>query len=106
MTAPYPPELLPNTPRRPVPPHLKRCSIAGSISCSRKSSQAPIEAELMYWLPPSRVKQSGKATTHGGRPLSPNNRSEPFRQVLAEADPIRVGQAAAREADKIHQQGQ
>ena len=46
---------------------LKRCSIAGSISSSRKSSQAPIEAELMYWLPPSRVKQSGKATTGGMR---------------------------------------
>src|SRR5216684_4322317 len=70
VTAPYPPELLPNTPRRPLPPHLKRCSIAGSISSSRKSSQAPIEAELMYWLPPSRVKQSGKATrsTSRGKP--------------------------------------
>ena len=31
---------------------------------------------------------------------------EPFRQVLAEADPIRVRQAAAGEADKIHQQRQ
>jgi hypothetical protein len=30
-------------------------------------SHAPIEAELMYWLPPSRVKQSGKATTGGMR---------------------------------------
>jgi hypothetical protein len=37
---------LPNTPRRPVPPHPKRCSIAGTISCSRKSSQAPVEAEF------------------------------------------------------------
>jgi hypothetical protein len=26
-------------------------------------SHAPTTAELMYWLPPSRVKQSGKATT-------------------------------------------
>ena len=75
VIAPYPPELLPNTPRRPVPPHPKRCSIAGSISCSRKSSQAPIEAELMYWLPPSRVKQSGKATTTGGMRCSPISRS-------------------------------
>src|SRR6202040_681568 len=75
VTAPYPPELLPNTPRRPLPPHLKRCSIAGSISCSRKSSQAPIEAELIYWLPPSRVKQSGKATTTGGMRCSPIIRS-------------------------------
>jgi hypothetical protein len=31
---------------------------------------------------------------------------EPFRQVLAEADPIRMKQAAAREADKIDEQGQ
>src|SRR5229473_3508389 len=75
VSAPYPPELLPNKPRRPVPPHLKRCSIAGSISCSRKSSQAPREAELMYWLPPSRVKQSGKATTTGGVRCSPIRRS-------------------------------
>src|SRR6202049_167413 len=75
VTAPYPPELLPKTPRRPVPPHPKRCSIAGSISCSKKSSQAPIEAELIYWLPPSRVKQSGKATTTGGMRCSPISRS-------------------------------
>src|SRR5437762_2711465 len=72
VIAPYPPELLPNTPRRPLPPHSKCCSIAGSISCSRKSSQAPIEAELMYWLPSSRVKQSGKATTTGGIRLGTN----------------------------------
>src|SRR5690349_7459937 len=29
----------------------------------------------MYWLPPSRVKQSGKATTTGGMRCSPINRS-------------------------------
>jgi hypothetical protein len=29
----------------------------------------------MYWLPPSRVKQSGKATTTGGMHRSPINRS-------------------------------
>src|SRR5882762_7156877 len=75
VMAPYPPELLPNTPRRPLPPHPKRCSIAGSISCNRKSYQAPIAAELMYWLPPSRVKQSGKATTTGGMRCSPISRS-------------------------------
>src|SRR5271163_2865625 len=75
VTAPYPPELLPNTPRRPAPPQPKRCSISGNISCSRKSSQAPIEAELTYWLPPSRVKQSGKATTTGAMRCSPISRS-------------------------------
>src|SRR6266481_5511056 len=75
VSAPYPPELLPNTPRRPVPPHLKRGSIVGSISCNRNPSQAPIEAELMYWLPPSRVKQSGKATTTGDMRCSPISRS-------------------------------
>src|SRR6267378_753564 len=48
VIAPYPPELLPNTPRCPGPPHPKRCSVAGSISCSRKSSQAPMEAELIH----------------------------------------------------------
>jgi hypothetical protein len=30
---------------------------------------------------------------------------EPLRQVLPETDPIRLRQAAAREADKIHEQG-
>src|SRR5437899_5141856 len=80
--------------------------MVGSISCSRKSSQAPTDAELMYWLPPSRVKQSGKATTTGGMRCSPISRSSRSGKVLAEADPIRMGQAAAREADKIHQQGQ
>src|SRR5271165_1191405 len=72
----------------------------------QKSSHAPIEAELMYWLPPSRVKQSGKATTTGGIALFPYQPVEPFRQVLAETDPIRMGQAAAGEADKVHKQGQ
>src|ERR1700732_2983707 len=91
VPAPYPPELLPNTPRRPLPPHLKRCSIAGSISSSRKSSQAPIEAELMYWLPPSRVKQSGKGDENGCHARSPDRRVEPLRHVFAEADPIRMG---------------
>src|SRR5438477_2679355 len=32
-------------------------------------------AELMYWLPPSRMKQSGKATTTGGMHCSPISRS-------------------------------
>src|SRR5260370_4057818 len=73
--APPPRDLLRNPPRPPFPPHPKRSSIAGSISCSRKSSQAPVEAELMYWLPPSRVKQSGKATTSGGMRCSPISRS-------------------------------
>jgi hypothetical protein len=36
----------------------------------------------------------------------PDQPVEPFRQVLAKTDPIGVGQAAAREPDKIHKQGQ
>ena len=35
----------------------------------------------MYWLPPSRVKQSGKATTTGGMRCSPISRSS--RLLLA-----------------------
>src|SRR6266404_4543847 len=34
-----------------------------------------MEVELMYWLPPSRVKQSGKATTTGDMRCSPISRS-------------------------------
>ena len=48
-------------------------------------------AELMYWLPPSRVKQSGKATTTGGMRCFADQPVEPLRQVLAKADPIRMG---------------
>jgi hypothetical protein len=35
-----------------------------------------------------------------------NQPVEALRQVLAEADPIRMGQAAAREADEVHKQRQ
>jgi hypothetical protein len=62
--------------------------MAGTISCSKKSSHAPIEAELMYWLPPSRVKQGDDDRRHA---LFPDQPVEPFRQVLAEAGPIRLG---------------
>src|SRR5690242_9117853 len=95
--------LFPNTLRRPEPPQPYRFSMAGSISCSRKSSHAPVAAELMYWLPPSRVKQSGKATTTGGIADQP---VEALRQVLSEADPIRVRQPTAREAHEVDQQRQ
>src|SRR5580692_3602624 len=104
VIAPYPPELLPNTPRRPLPPHLKRCSMSGSISCRRKSSQAPIDAELMYWLPPSRVKQSGKATTTGGMRCSPISRSsrsgrfspKPTQLVLDRPLPVKPTRSTSR----------
>jgi hypothetical protein len=38
--------------------------------------------------------------------LFPDQPVEPFRQVLAEADPVRMGEAAAGETDKVHQQRQ
>jgi hypothetical protein len=41
------------------------------------------------------VKQSQSATTTGGMRSSPMSRFEPFREVLAEASPIRVSHAAA-----------
>ncbi len=37
----------------------------------RKASQRPMAAESMYWLPPSEVKQSGKAATTG--PIRPSS---------------------------------
>ena len=106
MMAPYPPELLPNTPRRPSPPQPNRCSIAGSISCSRKSSQAPIEAELTYWFPPSRVKQSGKATTTGGMRASPISRSSRSGRFSRKPTQFVCDKAAAGEADQIDEQRQ
>ncbi len=48
----------------------------------------------------------GKGDDDGRHALFPDQPVEPFRQVFAEADPIRMRQAAAGEADKIHQQGQ
>ena len=106
MIAPYPPELLPNTPRRPSPPQPKRRSIAGSISFSRKSSQAPIEAELTYWLPPSRVKQSGKATTTGGMRPSPISRSSRSGRFSRKPTQFVCAQAAAGEANQVDEQRQ
>jgi hypothetical protein len=48
----------------------------------------------------------GKGDDDRRHALFPDQPVEPFRQVLAEAGPIRMGKAAAREADKIHKQGQ
>ena len=47
-----------------------------------------------------------KGDDEGWHALLPDQPVETFRQVLAEADPIRVGKAAAGEADKVHKQGQ
>src|SRR5215470_8252361 len=90
VIAPYPPELLPNTPRRPEPPHPKRRSIAGSISSSRKSSQRPIYAPVDVLV----SKQPGEAIGEGDddrwHSLLADQPVEPFRQVLSETDPIRA----------------
>ena len=59
---------------------------------------------MIHWLPPSRVKQSGKATTGGM--LFPDKPVEAFRQVLAKTGPIRVRQAASCETYKVDKQGQ
>jgi hypothetical protein len=48
----------------------------------------------------------GKSDDDGWHSLFANQAVEPFRQVLAEAGPICVGQAAARKPDKIDKQGQ
>jgi hypothetical protein len=48
----------------------------------------------------------GKGDDDRWHALFPDQPVEPFRQVLAEGDPIRLRQAAAREANKIHKQGQ
>jgi hypothetical protein len=59
------------------------------------SSQAPVEAELMYWLPPSRVKQSGKATTTGGMRSSPISRSRRSGRFSSRAEAARAGNPVA-----------
>ena len=58
----------------------------------------------MYWChrPGETVGKGGD----GRHTLFADQPVEPLREVLAEASPIRMGQSAAREADKIHKQGQ
>ena len=63
-------------------------------------------ALLMYWLPPSFVKQSGKATTTGGMAPDPISRSSRSGDVLAEILPVGVRRPAGGEADKIDEQRQ
>ena len=63
-----------------------------------------MEAELMYWLPPSRVKQSGKATTTGGMRCSPISRSsrsgrfsrKPVQFVCAKPLPVKPTRSTSR----------
>jgi len=55
-------------------------------------------SELMSWLPPSGCEAIGQtATTTGEHALFAEG--QPFRQVLAEADPLRMKQAG-REATR------
>ena len=65
-----------------------------------------MEAELMYWLPPSRVKQSGKATTTGGMRCSPISRSRRSGRFSWKPAQFVWDKPLTRQADKIHQQGQ
>ena len=54
----------------------------------------------MYWLPAEPGEAIGKGDDRWHAPF-PDQPIESLRQVLAQADPIRFGQAAAGEADKI-----
>src|SRR5207248_11020127 len=90
VTAPYPPELLLNTPRRPGPPHPKRCSIVGSISCSRKSSQAPMAAGLMYWVAAEPGNAIGKGDDNGRHAVLP------ISELPVDEQPTRVRQGGAK----------
>jgi hypothetical protein len=58
----------------------------------------------MYWLPPGEA--IGKGDDDRWHALFADQPVKPLRQVLAKADPIRMGQAAAREPDKIDKQRQ
>jgi hypothetical protein len=46
----------------------------------------------------------GKGDDDRWHALFPNQPVEPFRQVFAEAGPVRMGEATAGEADQIHKQ--
>ena len=48
----------------------------------------------------------GKGDDHRGHALFPDQPVEPLRQVLAEACPVRVREAASGEADEIDEQWQ
>ena len=77
----------------------------GSISVIRKSAQAPVDAELTYWLPPIRVKQSGNATTTGGMRRSPISRSS-RSGTFSRKPPVGVRRPAGGEPDQVDQQRQ
>jgi hypothetical protein len=62
--------------------------------------------ELMYWLSPNLEQQIREGNDDRRHALFADQPVEPFRQVLAEAGPIRVGQAAAGEADKVDERRQ
>jgi hypothetical protein len=90
VMAPYPPELLPNTPRRPVPPHPKRCSIWGSISKQEIfPSAGGSRVDVLIAAEPGEA--IGKGDDNGWHALFADQQVETFRQILAEADPIRLG---------------
>ena len=60
----------------------------------------------MYWLPPSLVKQSGKATTQGGIAPVPISRSSRSGMFSGKFLPVGVRRPARGEADEIDQQRQ
>jgi hypothetical protein len=49
-----------------------------------------MDSELTYWLPPSRVKQSGNGDDYRGHELFANQAVEAFRQIFSEGRPIGV----------------
>src|SRR2546421_251152 len=56
-------------------------------------------SRVVFLVPAQPRKQIGKGDAHGWHVLFADQAVEPFRQIFSEADPIRMGQAAAREAD-------
>src|SRR5215471_12405115 len=92
---------LPEHAAAPGTPHPKRCSIAGSISCSKKSSPGTHRSRIDVLVAAEPGEGIGEGHDHGRQALFADEAIEPLPDVLAEADPIRLGEAAAREAYEI-----
>ena len=106
VMAPYPPELLPNTPRRPSPPQPKRCSIVGSISLQQVVFPGTHRSRVDILVAAEAGEAVGKGNDNRRHAVFADQPVEPLRQVLLETDPVRVRQAAAGKANQVDEQRQ
>ena len=103
---PYPPELLPNTPRRPSPPQEKRCFDEGQHLVNEEAVPAAGCAAvdiLVAAEPRKAIRKRHDDRRHGAGADQP---IEALGNVLAVVLPVGMRRPACRVADEIDQQRQ